>query len=142
MNLQCRLIDQEKACDECEYGGTALLCFEFRPEHLVDQILNCEKLIMTRIHQNIRANYRYGGVRPRVLRWKVPSKSRHVSILFSDRQDPPPLDTMHILGMMKADPWHYSWLFHNGWVKAFFHVVDAANQYRNTKSREVSLFQP
>ena len=51
MNLQCRLIDQEKACDECDYGGTALLCFGFRLEHLVDQMLNCENLIMTRIHR-------------------------------------------------------------------------------------------
>ena len=142
MNLQCRLIDQEEACDECCYGGTALLCFEFRPEHLVDQILNCEKLIMTRIHQNIRANYRYGGVGefPRVLRWKVSSESRHVSISFSDRESPPL--KMYILGMMKADPWNYSWFFHDGWVKAFFYVVDTANQYRNAKSREVSLFQP
>ena len=144
MNSQCHLIDKEKPCHECASGGMALLCFEFRPEILVDQILNCEKLIMTRIYQNIRANYRYGGVSefPRSLWWKNSSKTRLVSISFGDRQEPPPLVTMYILEMMKADPWQYSWFFHDGWVKAFCNVIDAAYQYRYTKSREVSSFQP
>ena len=53
MNFQCRLIDKGKACEECEYGGTYLLCFEFRLEHLVDQMLDCEgeKLFMTLMHR-------------------------------------------------------------------------------------------
>ena len=50
MNFQCRLFNQEKACDECDFGGTALLCFGFRLEHLVDQMLDCERLIMARTH--------------------------------------------------------------------------------------------
>ena len=50
IDFQCRLTSQTKACDACQHSGTTLRCFEFRLEHLVDQILDCEKLIMTRIH--------------------------------------------------------------------------------------------
>ena len=49
IDFQCRLTDQTKACDACQRSCTILRCFGFRLEHLVDQILDCEEVIVTRI---------------------------------------------------------------------------------------------
>ena len=49
--FQCRLTDQTGVCDACQRSPTTLGCFGFRLEHLVDQMLECEELTMTRIHR-------------------------------------------------------------------------------------------
>lgn len=53
IHLQCHYTDQSKACDACDYCDTALPCFGFRLEHLVDQMFDCEKCTTTRIHESL-----------------------------------------------------------------------------------------
>ena len=50
IHVQCHYNNQLKECDACNYCGTALPCFEFRPEQLVDQMFDRETTIMTHIH--------------------------------------------------------------------------------------------
>ena len=145
MSFQCRTIDQKKACDKCDSGGTALPCFGFRLEHLVYQMLNCERFVITHIHQDIRANYRFGGVGefPRFSRWGNRAMLIGVvTISFSDCENTQRIPSISTLKNMKTGPLRYSWFFHDEWVEAFYNIVDAACQYRDTNSREVSSFQP
>ena len=95
------------------------------------------------MHQDIRANYRLGGVGefPRVLRWDRAMIS-DVVISFSDCDNAQRIPSIDTLKKMKNDPLQTFWLSHNEWVEVFYNVVDAAGQYRDTNSREVVSFQP
>ena len=137
MNFQCRLIDQGKACDQCDSGGTALHCFGFRLEHLVDQMAKCEDFDMTYIHQAIRANYRFEGLgeSPLILRWADTAMLRNVGITFSHYGKHRP--SIFFLSKMRDDGLRCSWFFHDEWVEAFCGASDIAQQYCHTDSREV-----